>query len=271
VSLLLAALLAGAAVATLLSRDDPRLMAAVRASAASRSGRGQAGPGSPAARPPRRAGSRSLPLPVLACALAGLAVAALVAAPVGLLAGAAVAVAGPRLLARLEPQAVRAERERLLRDLPLLLDLLAACLAGGAHPAAAAEAVGQAVPGPAGRRLLAVRASLAVGMPASEAWASLGQPAVEEAAGHRRDEPDPYAPAARALARAAEGGAPVAQAVSRLAAEARADARSRGEQAARRVGVLAVAPLGLCFLPAFVLIGVVPVIIGLAQPLLSSF
>ena len=42
------------------------------------------------------------------------------------------------------------------------------------------------------------------------------------------------------------------------------------EQAARRVGVLAVAPLGLCFLPAFVLLGVVPVVIGLAGPLLAT-
>jgi hypothetical protein len=30
--------------------------------------------------------------------------------------------------------------------------------------------------------------------------------------------------------------------------------------------VLAVAPLGLCFLPAFVLLGVVPVVAGLAGP-----
>ena len=38
---------------------------------------------------------------------------------------------------------------------------------------------------------------------------------------------------------------------------------SAGE-AARRVRVLAVAPLGLCFLPAFVVLGIAPVVIGLA-------
>jgi hypothetical protein len=59
-------------------------------------------------------------------------------------------------------------------------------------------------------------------------------------------------------------------AVSRLAAEVRAERRSAAEQAARRVGVLAVAPLGLCFLPAFLLLGVVPVVVGLAGPLLRS-
>jgi hypothetical protein len=47
-----------------------------------------------------------------------------------------------------------------------------------------------------------------------------------------------------------------------------------GSAASRRrggSGVLAVAPLGLCFLPAFVLLGVVPVVAGLAGPLLAGF
>ena len=55
-----------------------------------------------------------------------------------------------------------------------------------------------------------------------------------------------------------------------MAADVRAEYRSAAEQAARRVGVLAVAPLGLCFLPAFVLLGVVPVVVGLAGPLLAT-
>jgi hypothetical protein len=37
----------------------------------------------------------------------------------------------------------------------------------------------------------------------------------------------------------------------------------------QRVGVLVVAPLGLCFLPAFVLIGVVPLAAGLVGGLLG--
>ena len=72
------------------------------------------------------------------------------------------------------------------------------------------------------------------------------------------------------MARAGEGGAPVAAAVARLAAEAREQARGRGVRRAERAGVLAVAPLGLCFLPAFVLLGVVPVVAGLVGPLLAS-
>ncbi len=182
----------------------------------------------------------------------------LVGGPVGLVLAAAVALAGPGLLGRLEPRADRRRSEQLARDLPLALDLLAACLTGGASLADAVRAVAGAVPGPCCTRLEQVAAALAVGSPAAEAWQALG-------AG------DPVgASAARALARSGDGGAPVAQAVCRVAAEARAEALARGTRAARRAGVLAVAPLGLCFLPAFVLLGVVPAVVGLATPLLST-
>jgi len=243
---LVAALLSALTVAVLLVRpDDGRLRRALQVRV-------------PDAE--RRAG---LPASTAACLLAGAAVGLLAPGPIGLPAGLALAVAGPRLLSRLEPAATRRERERLVEDLPLVLDLLAACLLGGAALPAAATAVSVAVPGPAGRRLATVSAALGAGFAPAQAWSGLGggEPG-------RRD--DPLAGAARTLSRAAEGGAPVAAAVSRLAVDARAEARARGEQAARRVGVLAVAPLGLCFLPAFVLLGVVPVIAGLAGPLFAT-
>jgi len=244
----LASVLAALAVLVLLGRFDSRRLADALATPTA------AAPSGPRQPPARAAGL-----------LAGVGVALVVAGPVGILLGIAVAGALPQLLVRLESREQRAEREQLAADLPLLLDLLAACLAGGAALPHAADAVGAAVPGPAGRRLAAVAAALAVGTAPPDAWTLLAGP------GPRGRDEDPLAAAARALARAAEGGAPVAQAVSRLAAEARADARARGEQAARRVGVLAVAPLGLCFLPAFVLLGVVPVVAGLVGPLLASF
>ncbi|GAC1442948.1 MAG: hypothetical protein NVSMB55_15050 [Mycobacteriales bacterium] len=196
-----------------------------------------------------------------ACVLAGVGLALLVGLPAGLLPGAAVAIVGPVVLARLEPVAVRRQREQLVADLPLTLDLLAACLAGGSTLAGAICAVAGAVGGPCGARLAAVGDAQAVGTPPAEAWLAL-------AAG-RPD--DPLASAARVLGRAAEGGAPVAAAVARLAVEARAAARAAAAAAAHRLGVLVVAPLGLCFLPAFVLLGVVPVVIGLAGPLLGTF
>jgi Flp pilus assembly protein TadB len=250
--LVVASLLTGAAAAVLAAPPDDRRL------------RQLFDDGPSAVGGPVRPRSRRVSGPTGASLLAAAAVAVVVAAPAGPVLGLVVALAGPRVLARFEPRAVRAQRERLQRDVPLLLELLGACLAGGAPLPAATQVVGAAVAGPAGARLRAVAAALAVGTAPAEAWLSLAGAETSQRA------QDPLAAAARALARASEGGAPVASAVSRLAAEVRAERRSAAEQAARRVGVLAVAPLGLCFLPAFLLLGVVPVVVGLAGPLLRS-
>ncbi|HEU0104366.1 MAG TPA: type II secretion system F family protein [Mycobacteriales bacterium] len=188
-----------------------------------------------------------------------MALALLLGGVAGVVLGLAVALAGPPALSRLEPRAVREERERLAADLPLALDLLAACLAGGAALPAAVRAVAAAVPGPCGHRLGRVCAALEVGSPARDAWAWLAEGGDELAAS-----------AVRTLVRSEEGGTPVADAVARLALEAREAAKARGQEGAERAGVLAVGPLGLCFLPAFVLLGVVPVVAGLVGPLLAG-
>jgi pilus assembly protein TadC len=56
----------------------------------------------------------------------------------------------------------------------------------------------------------------------------------------------------------------VAPALRSLAADARASARAATESAVRRAGVWVIAPLGLCFLPAFVCLGVAPLVLGIA-------
>lgn len=191
-----------------------------------------------------------------AAMLAGLAVWGLLGGPVGAALGAAVAVWGPRLLGRLDDE----ERDdaAVEAQLPLALDLLAACLVGGATTAHAVEAVAQALPGPCGARLARVGAALGVGSAPADAWRALGEG------------PGPAGAVARALARAADGGAPVAAGMLRVAEDARREGAARAERAARRAGVLAVGPLGLCFLPAFLLLGIVPAVVGLAGPLLAS-
>lgn len=188
--------------------------------------------------------------------LAAIAVWAVLGGVLGAVLGVAALVLGPRALAQLDST----EDEDVLvgRGLPLALDLLSACLTGGAIVVDAVRAVAAAVPGPCGDRLAMVAARLAVGSAPAQAWQSLG---------HDRG---PAGAAARAMSRAAEGGAPVAAAVQRVADDARREAAGRAERAARRVGVLAVGPLGLCFLPAFLLLGVVPAVIGLATPLLTT-
>jgi len=69
-------------------------------------------------------------------------------------------------------------------------------------------------------------------------------------------------PLGRSLARAVRTGASVAEAMTRLAEDLRRTARTEAEGRARAVAVKAAAPLGLCLLPAFALVGVVPLLAG---------
>jgi hypothetical protein len=137
------------------------------------------------------------------------------------------------------------------RQLPLAADLLAACIAAGASPVIAAQAVGEALSGPVGERLARAAAEVRLGGEPADAWRRL---AALPGAG----------PLARLLERADESGLPAAGPVARVAAEARADWTRTATARARRAAVLITAPVGLCFLPAFIAVGVLPVVIGLA-------
>lgn len=159
-------------------------------------------------------------------------------------------------LDRLEPRAVRRRREQLDADAPLGAEILAACLLTGSAPERAAQAVAAALGGPVGEELRLVVAHLRLGEDPATSWLQLQRVPSMAALG-------------RAIARAAESGAPVAQAVAAVADEQRRHRRWRGQLRAQRVGVRAAAPLGLCFLPAFILIGIVPVIIGIGRTLLT--
>ncbi|MCM2577702.1 type II secretion system F family protein [Streptomyces meridianus] len=143
------------------------------------------------------------------------------------------------------------------QQLPLACDLLAACLEAGAGPQEAAEAVGASLGGPIGERLRQVAAELRMGQEPVAAWSRLAR--LPGASGP-----------ARCLERAHTTGAPAAGPMARLAADRRTRQARDSVSRARRAGVLATAPLGLCFLPAFLLIGVAPVLIGLADGLMDG-
>jgi pilus assembly protein TadC len=89
---------------------------------------------------------------------------------------------------------------------------------------------------------------------------ALGVDPVEEW-GRLRADPT-LASLARTMLRSLESGAPLASGLQRLAIDRRRELRTAGQVKARRVGVSTAAPLGLCFLPAFMLIGVVPTVVG---------
>lgn len=142
------------------------------------------------------------------------------------------------------------------RQLPLAADLLAACIAAGAGPVVAAQAVGEALAGPVGEALARGAAEVRLGGEPAEAW--------------RRLASIPGAALARLLERADESGVPASGPVARLAADTRADWGRTATERARRAAVMVTAPVGLCFLPAFIAVGVLPVVVGLADGLLGG-
>ena len=196
--------------------------------------------------------------PVLAAAC-GAAAALLVGGSGGWVAGALAATGAWWALRRGRSRSADQNRGELERSLPLACDLLAACVAAGASQNEAVGEVARVVPGALGELLRAVVRSTALGVPVDEAWAA-----------HTGGGPAPLRTVAAALARSATSGASPGPVVEALAADQRERQRLAGEAAARRAGVLMVAPLGLCFLPAFVLIGVVPLVAGLIGAGLSA-
>jgi pilus assembly protein TadC len=187
--------------------------------------------------------------PLLLGVVAGLAVTVLIGRWWGVPAGIGVGVAVTRGLRRRPPPAVLKARRQATADLPLGADLLAAALRAGAPVDRAAAAVADALGGPLGERLARTARSLRLGAGPAEAWA------------HLSDVPGAGRLVAAAVRSSASGGA-LAGALGRLADDLRSDRRVAAEAAARRAGVLIVLPLGLCFLPAFLLAGLVPVIVA---------
>ncbi|MER7164556.1 type II secretion system F family protein [Micromonospora sp. NPDC000207] len=185
----------------------------------------------------------------LAALLGGLAVAVLVGGWLGWLGALPTALLLDRLLRRIEPPAVRRRRIQEVADLPLAADLLAAVLRAGAPVDRSVLAVADALGGPLGERLGRVGRTLLLGGEPDEAWAYLS--------------PIPGAERLVAAAvRSSTSGAALTGAFTRLADDLRADRSVAVEASARRAGVLIVLPLGLCFLPAFILAGLVPVIVA---------
>ncbi len=139
--------------------------------------------------------------------------------------------------------------------LPLVLDLAAAALRSGRTLPDALDAALPAAGDQLRAGLQPVAGLLRLGAEPARAWSAV--PAAS-----------PLATVAAAAVRSASSGLRIAATFERVAGELRDEAASRGAARAQRAGVTVLAPLGACFLPAFVCLGIVPVIAGLAA---SSF
>ncbi len=134
------------------------------------------------------------------------------------------------------------------------LDLLAACLRAGLPVPTALAAVADLAPAAAADALRSASGLLALGAGAEEAWAPVrARPELGELA--------------VAAIRTARAGTVFAAAATELAGRVRDDLAVEAEERAERAGVVLALPVGLCFLPAFLCLGVLPVVLGLAAGL----
>ncbi|TDW70809.1 type II secretion system (T2SS) protein F [Kribbella pratensis] len=204
-------------------------------------------------RPQPRTNPRTPPHHRLAAATTALGALLLIGLPRGAIPAAIALYAVPRALSRLEPATTKQRNAQLARDLPLAIDLLTACLRAGRPPQHALTLVAEALPGSLADLFTKIAHHLALGADPATAWA------------HLRAEPT-CAPMARAITRSLRSGAPLSKTLEHLADETRRSHHHAADQQARATESRAALPLGLCFLPAFVLLSIVPTIAGSLIP-----
>nr|BFE64085.1 hypothetical protein GCM10020063_086110 [Dactylosporangium thailandense] len=188
---------------------------------------------------------------------AGAATALAVGGGNGVLVGLVVAGGCFVLLGRAEPAHVRRERATARSDLPFAADLLAAALRAGAPPDRAALAVGEALGGPVGERLVRAGRALRLGASPERAWGQLA-----DLPGGERF--------ARAATRSAEHGLALTRTLDRQASDLRVARAAAAGASVRRVGVLAILPVAMCFVPAFVLVGIVPLLAAFVRGVFTA-
>jgi pilus assembly protein TadC len=139
------------------------------------------------------------------------------------------------------------------------LDVLAACLRSGMAVSTAAAAVAESAPATLAALLRRAADLLALGAEPSRAWMN--------SVGSEDNHVQAFLRMAR---RSAASGSALADGVEDLAVQLRGDAADAASARAERAAVLMAGPLGLCYLPAFLCLGIVPVIAGLAGEVLQS-
>ncbi len=138
----------------------------------------------------------------------------------------------------------------VVAETPDLVELFRLAVGAGLTVHLAVEAVATRAGGVTGAALAAVPDRVAVGERLAEA---LGPVA---ACG------DGVRPLVDALVASERYGVALGPSLERVALEARLIRRRRAEEAARRLPVLLVFPLVVCILPAFVLLSIVPLLVG---------
>ena len=241
-------LLLGGAVLLLPPRSAGRRTAAVHGSM-----RRPVGGASESARLDRRRTSRAGGLAV-ASASVGIACLAAFGARTGVLAAAIACPVTAAVVRWLQRRPVGTAADR---SLALVLDLAAAALRSGRPLGDALTLAAPAAEPSTASTLRRVAGLCVLGADAAQAWSAVP-----------RD--GPLGDVAAVAVRSAASGIKLAGALERRATEIRADCAATAAVRAHRAGVSAMAPLAACFLPSFVCLGVIPVVVGIAKTALGA-
>jgi pilus assembly protein TadC len=160
-----------------------------------------------------------------------------------------VATTGVLVLGWIEPRSARRRRQQLIMEVPQALELMAACLGAGLPTRTACAAVVRTFEGAVADDLGQVLALQQLGVRDAAAWRTL------------RDHPQ-LGLAAADLARSVESGTSMVEGLRHQSEAAREARRSVLQVRARTVGVRSVLPLMMCFIPSFLLLGIVPAVVS---------
>ncbi|WCC80964.1 type II secretion system F family protein [Cutibacterium equinum] len=128
--------------------------------------------------------------------------------------------------------------------------MLSSAMEAGLPLRSAVTTVAESLDGPCGRDLRRLESSLTAGVADSKAWAGLATVPV-------------WRDAAQDVSRAVDSGEGISELLLAHAAQMQIAAAEQAEKKARKAGVDAIGPLVCCHLPAFLLVGVVPIIAGM--------
>lgn len=137
-------------------------------------------------------------------------------------------------------------------DIAVILDLLSVALKTGSPIPDALEAVGSSIDGVHGADLTKVSAHLMLGSPWQTAWEATQAASSLE-------------PAQSALAPAWLNGAPATALLDHAKRRVRQQRAARDKIAAKQLGARLILPVTVCYLPAFIAIGLLPVVLVLVR------
>ena len=160
------------------------------------------------------------------------------------------AAAGYWASGKLERRGARLHRLAAIEALPATLELLAACVEAGAPLRSAVHRVAALAPPGSAAALRRLDAAVGLGMDEPAAWEQLRGDAA-------------WGPVARDVVRSLATGTASRDVLLQHAGEVRRASQAARLGRARSVGVRSTIPLMTCFLPAFLLLGVVPIVASL--------